>query len=165
MSTTCQDLLHGAHKGAQCHGNKRAASLHKHSGILPPDCHALAGTSPGTYCCQPTGHNLKAKHCWKQTQAVHKNKENWMHEQALEIPWKIYLMSDEQIAKMLKYFWEVPGPTTAPSQETDSSLGRKVMLSLAFFLCGLMTLPSFPGQIMTPHQQVKQRVPPCQFIH
>lgn len=86
-NAACQDLLHRAHKGAQCPGNKWAASLHKRGGILQPGGHALAGTSPGTYFCQPTGHNLEATHCCKQTQAVHKNKGNWMHGQALEIPW------------------------------------------------------------------------------
>lgn len=76
-----------------------------------------------------------------------------MHGQALEIPWKVYLMSDEQIAKTFKYFWEVPEPITAPSQEIASSLGKAVVLPLAFFLCGLMSLSSFPGQIMTPHHR------------
>lgn len=88
-----------------------------------------------------------------------------MHGQVLEIPWKIYLMSDEQIAKTLKYFWEVPDPITAPSQEIASSLGKIVVLPLACFLCGLMSLSSFPGQIMTPHRQVRWRVSRCQFVH
>lgn len=99
-------------------------------GILQPGSHALAGASLGTYFCQPTGHNLEATYCCKQ--AVHRNKEKWMHGQALEIPWKFYLMNDKQIAKTLRYFWEVPDPVTAPSQEIASSLGKAVMLPLAF---------------------------------
>ena len=39
-------------------------------------------------------------------------------------------MSDEQIAKTLKYFWEVPDPITAPSQEIASSLGYLLLFSL-----------------------------------
>lgn len=54
--------------------------------------------------------------------------------QALEIPWKLCLMNDKQIAKTLPYFWEVPDPITAPSQEIASSLGRAVMLPLVFAL-------------------------------
>lgn len=101
-------------------------------GILQPGSHALAGVLPGTYFCQPTSHNPEATHCCKQAQAVHRNKEKWMHGQALEIPWKFYLMNDKQIAKTLRYFWEVPDPITVPSQEIASSLGRAVMLPLAF---------------------------------
>lgn len=45
------------------------------------------------------------------------------------------LWSDEWWAdrKNVKYFWEVPGPITAPSQEIASSLGKTVALPLAFF--------------------------------
>lgn len=55
-----------------------------------------------------------------------------MYGQVLEILWKFYLMSDEQIAKMLKCFWEVQDPLTAPSHEIASSLGKTVMLPLSF---------------------------------
>lgn len=56
-----------------------------------------------------------------------------MHGQALEIPCKFYLMNDETIAKTFRYFWQVPEPVTVPSQEIASSLGKTVVLSLAFF--------------------------------
>lgn len=62
MSTACQDLLHAAYKRTACHENKRATSLHKRC-ILQPGGHALAGTSPGTYFCQPAGHNPEATRC------------------------------------------------------------------------------------------------------
>lgn len=87
-----------------------------------------------------------------------------MQRQASEIPWKVPLMSDEPITKVFKYFWEVADPTTGPSQEIASSLGKTVLLPLALSALGLMSLPSFPGQIMTPRQQVRQRVSPCQLV-
>lgn len=55
-----------------------------------------------------------------------------MYGQVLEMLWKFYLMSDEQIAKTLKSFWEVPDPLTAPSQEIALSLVKTVTLPLFF---------------------------------
>lgn len=131
--------------------------------FLQPGSHALAGTSPGTYICQPTGHNPEAAQRRLEA-AVPGNKVQWMQRQASEIPWKVPLMSDEPITKVLKRFWEVADPTTGPSQEIASLLGKRVLLPLALSACGFMSPPSFPGQIMTPRQQVRRGVSPCQLV-
>lgn len=76
---------------------------------------------------------------------IRSNKGNSMHRQALEIPWKVSLVSDEQIAKMLKCIWEVPEPTPGPPQEIASSSSKTVVLPLALSPCGLMSLSLLAG--------------------
>lgn len=131
-------------------------------GILQPGSHALAGASPGTYFCQPTGHNPEASHCCEQSQAVHRNKEKRVlgagfgnPMEALPDEWQT---DCKNTSILLGSTWShncsIPGNCLITGQSSHA----------ASSFCSVAWWVFISGKIMTSHPLVKWRASLCQFF-